>query len=79
VEVIIFAAGVWIYCCTTRPADRKGRWILVSLVLFLLAVYAANLLGPPPPSVAAVAWSAQAIWLLVAWGFWVDRHRAPRK
>jgi hypothetical protein len=25
-----------------------------------------------------VAWSAQAMWLLVLWGFWVDRHRRPR-
>jgi len=28
-------------------------------------------------SVAAVAWSAQALWLLVAWGYWIDRHRVP--
>jgi len=25
-----------------------------------------------------VAWSAQAVWLLVAWGYWIDRHRAGR-
>ena len=24
---------------------------------------------------AACAWLAQAIWLLVAWGYWIDRHR----
>ena len=35
-------------------------------------------IGPPPPSVNAVAWSAQAMWLLVAWGYWVDRHRLQR-
>lgn len=29
-------------------------------------------------SPVAVAWSAQAMWLLVAWGYWVDRHRAAR-
>ena len=37
-----------------------------------------TLLGPPPPSATAVAWSAQALWLLIAWGFWVDRNRAVR-
>ena len=42
----------------------------------LLAIYAANLLGPPPPSVAAIAWAGHAQWLLVAWGYWIDRHRA---
>jgi hypothetical protein len=76
VEGLLFAACVWIYARATRPADRTGRWALIALVAFLAVVYLANLFGPPPPSVAAVAWSAQAIWLLVAWGYWVDRHRA---
>ena len=31
--------------------------------------------GPPPPTAAAVAWSAQAMWLLVIWAYWVDNHR----
>ena len=28
--------------------------------------------------VDAVAWTGQAQWLLVLWGYWVDRHRTPR-
>jgi hypothetical protein len=43
-----------------------------------LAVYIASLLGPPPPSATAVAWSAQGIWVAVALGFWIDRNRARR-
>jgi len=27
--------------------------------------------------IGAVTASAQAMWLLVAWGYWVDQHRAP--
>jgi hypothetical protein len=45
---------------------------------FLVGVYLANLFGPPPPSAQAVAWTANAMWLLVAWGYWLDRHRAER-
>jgi hypothetical protein len=75
VEGLLFAAGVWIYARATRALDRTGRWAFIALVAFLVLVYLANLFGPPPPSVAAVAWSAQAIWLLVAWGYWIDRHR----
>jgi hypothetical protein len=26
-----------------------------------------------------VAWSGILTWLLSAWGFWIDRHRAPRR
>jgi membrane-bound metal-dependent hydrolase YbcI (DUF457 family) len=77
VELLLFAAGVWLYTGSTRALNRKGSIGFWLLVVFLLFVYAANLLGPPPPSSAAVAWSAEALWLLVAWGFWVDRHRAP--
>lgn len=78
VELTAFAVCLWVYLRTTRPGDGTGQWALAALVVFLLVVYVLNLLGPPPPSIAAVAWSAQAIWLLVAWGFWIDRHRVAR-
>jgi hypothetical protein len=79
VEGLLFAACVWIYVRMTRPVDRTGRWALVGLIVFLIVVYIANVFGPPPPSVAAVAWTAQAIWLLVAWGYWIDRHRTASR
>lgn len=75
VEGALFAACVWLYARGTRPADRTGRWSLAALVAFLVLVYLASVFGPPPPGVTAVAWSAQAIWLLVLWGYWIDRHR----
>lgn len=79
VEGTFFAACVWIYLRATRPVDAAGRWLLVALVAFLVVAYLANIFGPPPPSVAAVAWTAQAIWLLVAWGYWIDRHRTASR
>lgn len=75
VEVPMFALGVWLYARVTKPRDRAGSIGLYSLVAFLAITYLANLFGPPPPSVEAVAWSAQLLWLLVAWGYWLDRHR----
>jgi hypothetical protein len=76
VEAALFAAGIAVYLRSTRALDRTGRWALAGLIAFMAIAYLASLFGPPPPSVAAVAWSAQAIWLLVAWGYWIDRHRA---
>jgi len=76
-EVPIFLIGVWLYARSTRALDRIGVFGLAGLVLFLALVYAGNLLGPPPPSVTAIAWVGQAQWLLVAWAYWVDAHRAP--
>jgi hypothetical protein len=75
-ESLLFGSGVWLYVRSTKALDRQGSIGLWLLVLFLAAIYVANLFGPPPPSARAVVWSAQAMWLLVAWGFWVDRHRA---
>jgi len=76
-ELLLYGIGVWMYQRLTRPLNRKGNIGFWSLVLFLLAVYVANVSGPPPPSPMAVAWSAQAMWLIIVWGFWVDRNRAP--
>ncbi len=78
VEGALFAMCVAFYALTTRTLDRTGTWAFWGLVAFLVVVYLASLFGPPPPSTTAVAWSAQAIWLLVAWGYWVDRHRDQR-
>ena len=77
-ELLLFGAGIWLYIRHTKPLDRQGNIGFWALTLFLLVVYAASLLQSPPPSVTAVAWSAQALWVVVAWGFWVDHHRVRR-
>jgi hypothetical protein len=74
-ELSIFALGVWLYLRTTRPMDTTGKWALWSLVALLVVIHLANSFGSPPPSVTALAWVGQAQWLLVAWAYWVDRHR----
>ena len=79
VEGAIFVAAVALYARGTEPRDRTGTFALWGLVAFLVLVYAANLAGPPPPSVTAIAWAGHAMWLLVAWGYWVDRHRRRRE
>lgn len=79
VELVVFGAGLALYLRTTAARDRIGSIGLWSLVAFLLIVYVASSFGPPPPSAAAVAWSAEAMWLLVVWGYWVDNHRTPNR
>ena len=77
-ELLLFGVGIWLYVRHTKPLNRQGSIGFWTLTLFLLVVYVASLLGPPPPSPTVVAWSAQALWLAIAWGFWVDHHRVGR-
>ena len=77
VELSIFALGSWLYIRCTRPRDRIGSLGLWALLGFLLFIFAGNLLGPPPNNVTAIAWVGQAQWILIVWGYLVDRHRSP--
>ena len=79
VELTMFAAGLLLYLHETAPRDRIGSAGLWTLVSFLLVVYFASVFGPPPPGAPAVAWSAEAMWLLVIWGYWIDQHRVPHR
>jgi len=75
VELLIFAAGIWLYLRRTSARDRIGSIGLWCLLGFLLIVYVGNIFGPPPETVAQIAWVGQAQWVLIAWGYWVDGHR----
>lgn len=78
VESLIFLIGVAIYARATKEIDRTGRLAFWALVIFLVVAYLAAAFGPPPPSEPAIAWGSLAIWLLVPWGYWIDRHRTLR-
>ena len=75
VELLMFALGVALYVTMTRAKDRIGGIGFWTLIGFMTAIYFASLFGSPPPSAEAVAWSDQGQWLLVAWAYWIDRHR----
>ena len=75
IELILFVFGILVYLRATTARDALGRWTLWGLVVFLLAIYIADRFSPPPPDVMAIAWVGHAQWLLVAWGYWIDRHR----
>ena len=76
VELLMFAAGLWLALSVTRARDRIGRWGFAGLAALLLLIYAANATSPPPPSMEAVGWAGLlGALLLLGLAVWVDRHR----
>jgi hypothetical protein len=75
VEGLLYVVGVTLYTRGTRARDGAGRYAWWSLVAFLAVTYAVNLVGPPPPNMTVVAWSALLLWLIPVWGWWADGHR----
>jgi membrane-bound metal-dependent hydrolase YbcI (DUF457 family) len=79
IEAAIFVAGIYIYATQSRSLDRIGAVAFWALVAFLVACYAGAVFGPPPPSVAVLAASSLFGVVLVAWGWWVERHRTTAR
>lgn len=75
VELVLFAAGAWMYGRATIATDAIGRWSWRAFIAVLVILFMASASGPPPPSVRALAWVGIAGWLFVAWGYWIERHR----
>jgi hypothetical protein len=79
VELALFAAGILIYLRCTRALDRVGTYAFWGLVALLVVSYLGATFGPPPPSIHALALTSLAGYLMVAWGWWIDRHRVARE
>lgn len=77
VEFGLFAAGAYLYGSSTTAKNKTGLYALVGLLAFLTIMHLGNLFGPPPPNVDMIAVAGNAMWLFVAWGWWIDKNRVP--
>ncbi len=77
VESILFFIGTVVYLRATRARDRTGYFAFAGLVVFVVAIYVASIVGPPPPKADAIGYAGLAAWLFPVWGYWIDRHREP--
>jgi membrane-bound metal-dependent hydrolase YbcI (DUF457 family) len=79
VELLMLAAGAWLYFGATRARDwlgAVGPWAYLGL---LAALYALSIVGPPPPRGGERLVSIMALVgaLLIPLAAWVDGHRKP--
>jgi hypothetical protein len=75
IEGLMFIAGITLYLSTSRATDRIGNYAFWGYVIFLVVVWMANTFGPPPPNVDGLKYVGLSLWLLVAWAYWIDKHR----
>jgi len=79
VELAMLVGALSLYLRCTRALDRAGAVGFWALIAALLASYFGAAFGPPPPSVEALAWTGLAgAGIFGAWGYWLERHRAPQ-
>jgi membrane-bound metal-dependent hydrolase YbcI (DUF457 family) len=72
-----FLIGATMYARATTPVSATGRFLWFVLLALLALIYVANVIGPPPPSEAVIAISANALWIVVAISWFLDKHRTP--
>lgn len=71
-EILLFGLGVYLYYRSSNIQRKTSFWILIG---FLLIIYVMNLAGPPAPNPMAVAWSANLMWLIVLWAWWIEKKK----
>jgi hypothetical protein len=77
-ELLTFGVGIFFYIRTTSAKDRIGAYAFWALMILLFSVWASSL-SSVPPNVQSLAWGALTMWIVVPWGWWIDRHRALTK
>ncbi len=76
IEGLIFIIGAYFYLSVTKSKNKKGSYGLWSLLTFLTLIYVMNIIGTPPSGTNAIAIAGLFQWLIVAWGYWIDRNRS---
>lgn len=78
-ELAIYALGIALYLRATRARDGAGRFGLWALLLVLPGIWLSGFLGTPPDDERVIAWASLIQLPLIAWAYWVDRHREPAR
>ncbi|NQW29026.1 MAG: hypothetical protein HQ472_00750 [Ignavibacteria bacterium] len=77
IEFAMLFGGAYVYWKTVKPVSTMRKYGLTALVLLLAIIHVANIFGPPPPSVSAIAWAGHLQWLFVVFAYFVDKNQRP--
>lgn len=76
VELLLYSVGIYLYFKVTKAKDKIGSIALWCFIALVLIIYVSNIFSPPPPSLNALEYAAFGQWLFIAWGYWINKHRA---
>jgi hypothetical protein len=76
IEGSIFIFGIYLYLRSTTAKNKRGWITLWGLIIFLIIAYITSIFSPAPPSVNAIGYAGLSQWIIIAWGYWVDRNRS---
>ncbi|MBS1743503.1 MAG: hypothetical protein JST81_10750 [Bacteroidetes bacterium] len=71
-ELGLFIGGSILYYTSVKPKRKISYWLLI---VFFILIHLANVFGPPPPSVNAVAWAGNLMWIFIVWAWWIERKK----
>lgn len=76
-ELTLFSIGVYVYASSTKAKNRLGKWILWSLIIFLLIFHFANSFSPPPHDSIMILFvsSVPLMAMIVVLAYWTDKNR----
>ena len=75
VEFGMFFGAAYLYHQSTNVKNTTGHIAFISLMIFLLLIHIGNIFGPPPPNEQMIAVAGNAMWLIVLWGWWIEKNR----
>ena len=75
IESCMFALGVYLYLRATTAVDRTGSLALWSFIGLQVLLYIGDIVGKTPVGGHTMALFSLLQWLIVPWGYWIDRHR----
>ncbi len=71
----IFLVGSYLYMKMTKAKNHSGEITIWDLLIFFVIIYLLSAIGPVTPSVEPIAFVGLSQWLLVAWGYWINKNR----
>lgn len=76
IETLILFTGLWLYLKSTKGLTFGGRYGMIIFPMFLLVLFTASQMAPPPTSVVGFAMFGLAYQLLTVFvAAWLDRKR----